>query len=95
MRFKANLPDAWAADCADGLPSTGGCGSWDGKCRRVRAYQVWRTGSCRCSDVAVNKPPIVDGQTMHVARESAHIDGPDVDHRWLLNGGEKLEWVAG
>lgn len=44
--------------------------------------RLWRTGSCRFTDVAVNEHPIVVGKIVHVEGVMAHHDSPDLDH-WL------------
>ena len=49
---------------------------------RQTLIRLWRTGSCRFTDVAVNEHPIVAGKIVHVAGEMAHYDSPDLDH-WL------------
>jgi glycosyltransferase involved in cell wall biosynthesis len=81
--LKAHLLDALAADRADAF-------SFDRRLwfmgrempARQSVLRIWRTGSCLFSAVSVNEHPIVDGRTMHVAGELAHIDSPDLDH-WL------------
>jgi hypothetical protein len=47
-----------------------------------RLVRVWRTGSCRFSDVTVNEHPIVEGPVVTVAGELEHHDSPDLEH-WL------------
>src|SRR5262249_31288831 len=49
---------------------------------RQDILRVWKTGSARFSDVAVNEHPIVDGATMRVAGDLEHFDSPDLAH-WL------------
>ena len=49
---------------------------------RQELVRVWRTGSCRFTDIAVNEHPIVDGKIIHVDGELEHHDSPDLDH-WL------------
>ena len=44
--------------------------------------RLWRTGSCRFTDIAVNEHPLVKGCIMAVKGEMAHYDSPDLDH-WL------------
>lgn len=44
--------------------------------------RVWRSGSCRFTDVLVNEHPIVDGRVIHVSGDLEHHDSPDLDH-WL------------
>lgn len=45
--------------------------------------RVWRTGSCRFTDVAVNEHPLVAGPIAHTAGYLEHHDSPDLDH-WLV-----------
>jgi len=49
---------------------------------RQTLVRLWRTGSCKFSDVAVNEHPMVQGRITNVASEMAHHDSPDLDH-WL------------
>ena len=42
--------------------------------------RVWRTGSCRFSDVSVNEHPLVDGKIGFVNGVLDHLDSPDLDH---------------
>jgi hypothetical protein len=49
---------------------------------RQTLVRLWRTGSCRFTDVTVNEHPIVQGRITHVTSEIAHHDSPDLDH-WL------------
>ena len=49
---------------------------------RQSLVRLWRTGSCRFTDVSVNEHPIVQGRITHLATEMAHHDSPDLDH-WL------------
>mgnify|MGYP000880791803 CR=1 FL=1 len=44
--------------------------------------RVWRTGTCRFTDVAVNEHPLVDGHMSHATGFLEHHDSPDLDH-WL------------
>lgn len=44
--------------------------------------RVWRTGSCRFTDVQVNEHPVVEGRIRHVAGDLEHHDSPDLEH-WL------------
>lgn len=44
--------------------------------------RLWRTGSCRFSDVSVNEHPIVDGAIGRVKGELDHYDSPDLEH-WI------------
>lgn len=49
---------------------------------RHSLLRVWKTGSCRFSDVPVNEHPIVDGKLVKVAGDIEHHDSPDL-HHWL------------
>ena len=49
---------------------------------RQTLVRLWRTGSCRFTNVTVNEHPIVHGRLTHVTSEMAHHDSPDLDH-WL------------
>ncbi len=44
--------------------------------------RVWRTGTCRFTDVAVNEHPLVEGRMSHATGNLEHHDSPDLDH-WL------------
>ncbi|PUE17949.1 glycosyl transferase [Limnohabitans sp. WS1] len=44
--------------------------------------RVWRTGTCRFTDVAVNEHPLVKGRIGHAKGILEHHDSPDLDH-WL------------
>lgn len=44
--------------------------------------RVWRTGSCRFTDIAVNEHPLVDGKTEYLKGLLEHHDSPDLEH-WL------------
>lgn len=44
--------------------------------------RIWRTGSCRFSDVLVNEHPIVEGTYLRLNGELEHFDSPNLDH-WL------------
>lgn len=45
--------------------------------------RVWKTGTCRFSDVAVNEHPLVDGKQAEAEGFLNHHDSPDLDH-WLV-----------
>jgi hypothetical protein len=49
---------------------------------RHELLRVWRTGTCRFTDVAVNEYPVVPGRIVRVSGEINHLDSPDLDH-WL------------
>ena len=44
--------------------------------------RLWRTGTCRFSDVAVNEYPLVEGRTKLLDGELEHHDSPNL-HHWL------------
>lgn len=44
--------------------------------------RVWRTGTCRFTDVSVNEHPLVDGEIARLSEELEHHDSPDLEH-WL------------
>lgn len=47
-----------------------------------RILRLWRTGTCRFSDVLVNEHPMVGGQIGHLAGILEHHDSPDL-HHWF------------
>lgn len=49
---------------------------------RDRVLRVWRTGSCRFTDVAVNEYPIVDGRVCFIQGLMEHLDSRDL-HQWV------------
>lgn len=49
---------------------------------RHELLRVWRTGSCRFSDVLVNEHPLVEGKVVRVDGDIEHHDSPDL-HHWL------------
>ena len=49
---------------------------------RQNLVRVWRHGTCRFTDVAVNEHPIVSGRIVQIKGELEHHDSPDLDH-WL------------
>jgi glycosyltransferase involved in cell wall biosynthesis len=44
--------------------------------------RVWRTGSCRFTDVTVNEHPLVNGRIKCASSYMEHHDSPDLDH-WI------------
>lgn len=44
--------------------------------------RLWRTGSARMTDVAVNEHPVVDGRIGFLSQELEHHDSPDLEH-WI------------
>ncbi len=47
-----------------------------------RLVRVWRTGTCKFSDVLVNEHPVVSGRIHQVEGILQHHDSPDL-HHWL------------
>jgi glycosyltransferase involved in cell wall biosynthesis len=47
-----------------------------------RILRLWRTGSCRFSDVLVNEHPLVEGKIGHLPGLLEHHDSPDL-HHWF------------
>ena len=45
-----------------------------------KILRIWRTGTCRFSDVLVNEHPIVDGVVDHLTGVLAHHDSPNLQH---------------
>ena len=50
---------------------------------RQPILRVWRTGTCRFTDVSVNEHPLVEGRMSHSTGYLEHHDSPDLDH-WLI-----------
>lgn len=81
--LKTTITDAIESDHVDGLRLT-----WDlcflGRPLGVRReiLRVWRTGTCRFTDVSVNEHPIVDGRIGSVAGSLIHVDSPTL-HAWV------------
>jgi glycosyltransferase involved in cell wall biosynthesis len=44
--------------------------------------RVWRTGTCRFTDVSVNEHPIVEGNIAALRSELEHFDSPSLEH-WI------------
>jgi hypothetical protein len=44
--------------------------------------RVWRTGSCKFTDVSVNEHPLVEGPLTNAGGHLEHHDSPDLEH-WL------------
>ncbi len=49
---------------------------------RQKILRIWRTGTCRFSDVTVNEHPIVEGPTCVVDGDLEHHDSPHL-HHWV------------
>lgn len=49
---------------------------------RQKLLRVWRTGSCKFTDVLVNEHPVVKGRIVDVAGEIEHHDSPSIEH-WI------------
>lgn len=47
---------------------------------RQELLRIWRTGTCKFSDVLVNEQPLVDGRIQSVRAELEHYDSPDLHH---------------
>lgn len=47
---------------------------------RQRILRLWKTGSCRFSDVLVNEHPLVEGRVCELQGDLEHHDSPDLDH---------------
>lgn len=45
--------------------------------------RLWKSGTCRFTDVAVNEHPIVDGPLVKARGYMEHHDSPNLDH-WLV-----------
>ncbi len=44
--------------------------------------RVWKTGSCKFTDVSVNEHPLIDGEILHVEGTLEHHDSPSL-HHWI------------
>lgn len=79
--LKHAIEDAIRQDDADGL-SVRRRLWFMGRPMPVRQdlLRVWRTGTCRFSDVLVNEQPSIDGEIRLVAGELEHYDSPDLHH---------------
>lgn len=49
---------------------------------RQEILRIWRTGTCRFSDVLVNEHPLVDGRVGFVDGDMEHHDSPNL-HHWF------------
>jgi glycosyltransferase involved in cell wall biosynthesis len=50
---------------------------------RQRILRLWRTGTCRFSDVLVNEHPLVEGARIaHLSGDLEHHDSPSLEH-WI------------
>ena len=81
--IKRNLADAMAQAVGDGFIVHRRL--WFMGCPlpvRHELLRVWKTGSCRFSDVLVNEHPLVDGNLVKVDGDIEHHDSPDL-HHWL------------
>jgi glycosyltransferase involved in cell wall biosynthesis len=47
---------------------------------RQRILRVWRTGTCRFSDVLVNEHPLVEGRVAALDGDLEHHDSPSLTH---------------
>lgn len=44
--------------------------------------RIWKTGTAKFTDIAVNEHPIVQGKILKLEGEMQHFDSPDLEH-WL------------
>ena len=44
------------------------------------ALRLWKTGTCRFSNVIVNEHPMIDGPVGRLRGVMEHLDSPDLDH---------------
>ena len=44
--------------------------------------RLWKTGTCRFSDVIVNEHPLIDGPVGKLKNILEHLDSPDLHHWW-------------
>ena len=49
---------------------------------RQDILRLWRTGSCRFADVAVNEHPLVEGPALRLEGDLEHHDSPSL-HHWV------------
>jgi glycosyltransferase involved in cell wall biosynthesis len=49
---------------------------------RQTILRLWKTGSCRFSDVAVNEYPRIEGRVCELGGDLEHHDSPDLEH-WI------------
>lgn len=80
-QLKRSIEDALHQDDADGLRVQRRL--WFmGRSMPVRQslLRVWRTGTCRFSDVLVNEQPLVDGRIRLIEGDLEHYDSPDLHH---------------
>jgi glycosyltransferase involved in cell wall biosynthesis len=50
---------------------------------KQKILRIWKTGSCKFSDVAVNEHPIVSGRSGFIGGALEHYDSPNL-HHWTL-----------
>ena len=81
QELKDNLARAMSQGAADGIEISRRL--WFMGTRlpvKQSLLRVWRTGTCRFSDVLVNEHPLVEGTIASVGGELAHHDSPDLHH---------------
>lgn len=49
---------------------------------RLKLLRIWRTGSCRFSDVSVNEHLLAEGKVESLSGEIEHLDSPSLFH-WI------------
>ncbi len=47
---------------------------------KLKMLRVWRTGSCRFTNIEVNEHALVDGPIEHMDGNMEHLDSPDFSH---------------
>lgn len=50
---------------------------------KQQILRIWKTGSCKFSDVAVNEHPILNGKIGYLKGSLDHFDSPNL-HHWIL-----------
>lgn len=49
---------------------------------RQKLVRVWRTGTCRFSNVSVNEHPLIRGRMLLIPGDMEHHDSPHLHHWW-------------
>ena len=81
--LKTSIAEIIAEDCADGIILERRL--WFmGTALPVKQpiLRLWKTGTCRFTDLTVNEHPLVDGLIVNAHGYMEHHDSPDLDH-WL------------
>jgi glycosyltransferase involved in cell wall biosynthesis len=82
-KLKRNLAEAMARGDSDGFAMNRRLWFMGRRLPvRHQLLRVWKTGSCRFSDVLVNEHPLIDGTLQRVEGDIEHHDSPDL-HHWL------------